>query len=42
MIEFSVLALVITVLVGAIFFLRKSSTMGGSSEHETEAEAHGA
>lgn len=37
MIEFSVLALVITVLVGAIFFLRKSSSMGGSSEHEAEA-----
>jgi uncharacterized membrane protein (DUF373 family) len=40
MIEFSVLALVITVLVGAIFFLRKSSSMGGSSEHEEKAEAH--
>ena len=42
MVEFGVLSLVITVLVGAIFFLRKSSSMGGSSEHETEAEAHGA
>ena len=42
MIEFGVLSLVITVLVGAIFFLRKSSRMGGSSEHESEAEAHGA
>ena len=42
MIEFGVLSLVITVLVGAIFFLRKSSSMGGSSEHESEAEAHGA
>jgi hypothetical protein len=37
MIEFSVLTLVIMVLVGAIFFLRKSSNMGGSSEHEEEA-----
>jgi uncharacterized membrane protein (DUF373 family) len=40
MIEFGVLSLVITVLVGAIFFLRKSSSMGGSSEHEEEAETH--
>jgi uncharacterized membrane protein (DUF373 family) len=34
MIEFSVLALVITVLVGAIFFLRKSSKMSPEAEHE--------
>ena len=40
MIEFSVLALVITVLVGAIFFLRKSSNLSGEGEHESEA-AHG-
>lgn len=40
MIEFSVLALVITVLVGAIFFLRKSSTMAAEGEHEGQAEAH--
>jgi uncharacterized membrane protein (DUF373 family) len=42
MIEFGVLSLVIAVLVGAIFFLRKSSAMSGQGEHETEAEAHGA
>jgi uncharacterized membrane protein (DUF373 family) len=40
MIEFGVLSLVIAVLVGAIFFLRKSSSMGGNSEHEGEAGAH--
>jgi uncharacterized membrane protein (DUF373 family) len=40
MIEFGVLALVITVLVGAIFFLRKSSNMSGEAEHEGKAEAH--
>jgi uncharacterized membrane protein (DUF373 family) len=37
MIEFSVLSLVIAVLVGAIFFLRKSSHMVGPSEQEGEA-----
>jgi hypothetical protein len=42
MIEFGVLSLVITVLVGAIFFLRKSSNLSGQGEHESEAEAHGA
>jgi uncharacterized membrane protein (DUF373 family) len=42
MVEFAVLSLVITVLVGAIFFLRKSSNLSGQGEHETEAEAHGA
>ena len=42
MIEFAVLSLVITVLVGAIFFLRKSSKLSGQGEHESEAEAHGA
>jgi uncharacterized membrane protein (DUF373 family) len=42
MIEFCVLGLVIAVLVGAIFFLRKSSNLSGQGEHETEAEAHGA
>jgi uncharacterized membrane protein (DUF373 family) len=42
MIEFGVLSLVIAVLVGAIFFLRKSSNLSGQGEHETEAEAHGA
>ena len=42
MIEFSVLALVISVLVGAIFFLRRSSNMAGQAEHEEEAEAHAA
>jgi uncharacterized membrane protein (DUF373 family) len=42
MIEFGVLSLVISVLVGAIFFLRKSSSLSGQGEHETEAEAHGA
>jgi uncharacterized membrane protein (DUF373 family) len=41
MIEFGVLSLVITVLVGAIFFLRKSSNLAGQGEHESEAEAHG-
>jgi uncharacterized membrane protein (DUF373 family) len=40
MIEFGVLALVITVLVGAIFFLRKSSKMATEAEHEAEAHAH--
>jgi uncharacterized membrane protein (DUF373 family) len=40
MIEFGVLSLVITVLVGAIFFLRKSSKMGEQAEHEGEAEVH--
>jgi uncharacterized membrane protein (DUF373 family) len=40
MIEFSVLAFVIAVLVGAIFFLRKSSSMSGEAEHEAEGEAH--
>jgi uncharacterized membrane protein (DUF373 family) len=42
MIEFGVLSLVIAVLVGAIFFLRKSSNLSGQGEHESEAEAHGA
>jgi uncharacterized membrane protein (DUF373 family) len=42
MIEFGVLSLVITVLVGAIFFLRKSSNLAGEAEHESEATAHGA
>ena len=41
MIEFGVLSLVIAVLVGAIFFLRKSSNLAGQGEHESEAEAHG-
>jgi uncharacterized membrane protein (DUF373 family) len=40
MTEFCVLALVITVLIGAIFFLRKSETLGGQAG-EHEAEAHG-
>ena len=37
MIEFSVLSFVIAVLVGAIFFLRKSSSMAADPEHEAEA-----
>ncbi|WP_263350640.1 phosphate-starvation-inducible PsiE family protein [Acidicapsa acidisoli] len=37
MIEFGVLALVITVLVGAIYFLRKSSHMSNHAEHDVEA-----
>jgi uncharacterized membrane protein (DUF373 family) len=40
MIEFSVLALVIAVLVGAIFFLRKTSHLGEQPEGERNAEVH--